>query len=263
MSMKKRILTLALALTLTLALSSRGCKHEWLDATCTIPTTCAKCGETAGNPLGHTWTNATCTEPQTCSVCGTTNGQPLEHQWLPATCTEPETCSLCGETQGDPPTGHTLQEDGSCSVCGEAIGVPLTMEDYAKYLTFSIVSQTKNPITYSNRYRPYARITISVEPNSNYTYHNVCVTFNFTAQNGNKWVPATRNRNLGESGFFTIDGIYTTDGSRTFFDLTADGLGDFADNWISSNEFFQYPNPAYSLKITDITGYVVPVETDS
>lgn len=260
--MKKQGMILVLAFLLCVGLEGCSCKHEWLDATCAKPALCAKCGEVAGAPLGHTWRDATCTEPMICAVCGETSGAPLEHQWQEATCTQPETCSLCGETQGDPPTGHALQDDGSCSVCGEKIGVPLTMDDYAKYLTFSMVSQTKNSITNSYNYRPYAKIIVSVEPNSNYTYHNVRVTFNFTAQNDKAWKSTTESRNLSESGFFRIDGIYTTDGSRTFFHQTADGLGDFANHWMSSNEFFQYANPSYSLKVTNITGYVVPVGTD-
>lgn len=49
---KKAIVALALCLVLA-ALSGCGCKHEWKEATCTEPSTCAKCGETKGEPLGH------------------------------------------------------------------------------------------------------------------------------------------------------------------------------------------------------------------
>lgn len=160
--MKRQILSISLVLTLALGLSGCSCKHQWKDATCTTPATCAKCGETAGSPLGHNWKDATCTQletcsvcgatngqpldhqwqeatctqPKTCSVCGATNGQPIDHQWLPATCTEPETCSVCGETQGEAPAGHVLDRNGVCTVCGEAVGTPLNMGNYTQYLNF-------------------------------------------------------------------------------------------------------------------------------
>ena len=73
---------IALLLVLVMAFSLSGCclKHEWKDATCTEPKTCAKCGKTEGEPLGHTWEDATCTEPKTCSTCGATEGEPNGHE---------------------------------------------------------------------------------------------------------------------------------------------------------------------------------------
>ena len=41
------------------------CKHEWQNATCGAPKTCAKCGATEGETLAHTWAEATCTAPKT------------------------------------------------------------------------------------------------------------------------------------------------------------------------------------------------------
>lgn len=40
------------------------CSHNWQEATCNKSKTCAKCGETLGEPLGHT------TEFGVCSRCG-------------------------------------------------------------------------------------------------------------------------------------------------------------------------------------------------
>ncbi len=99
--------------------------HEWTDATCTEPKTCAKCGKTGGEALGHEWTDATCTEPKTCAKCGKTEGEALGHEWTDATCTEPKTCARCGETEGEA-LGHTAGEasctdDSVCSVCGETV----------------------------------------------------------------------------------------------------------------------------------------------
>lgn len=55
------------------------CSHNWKTATCTMPKTCSKCGETSGNALGHTWKTASCTQPKTCSKCGKNEGNALGH----------------------------------------------------------------------------------------------------------------------------------------------------------------------------------------
>ena len=47
---------------------SKECDHEWLDATCFLPKTCNKCGNTIGEALGHS------TDRGTCSRCGTKLG---------------------------------------------------------------------------------------------------------------------------------------------------------------------------------------------
>ena len=60
-------------------------EHEWTDATCVAPKTCATCGETEGEALGHDWAAATCVAPKTCSVCGATGGEVLS---LPGSGTE-------------------------------------------------------------------------------------------------------------------------------------------------------------------------------
>lgn len=41
------------------------CSHSWVDATCTAPKTCSKCGATEGRAAGHSYTDGAC------SVCGT------------------------------------------------------------------------------------------------------------------------------------------------------------------------------------------------
>lgn len=53
--MKKKLITAFFAIILPLlVLTGCGCKHEWVDATCTAPKTCSKCQETEGEALGHT-----------------------------------------------------------------------------------------------------------------------------------------------------------------------------------------------------------------
>lgn len=53
------------------------CDHEWLDATCTSPKTCAKCGKTEGETTPHTLNEANYQCPATCTVCGAEVGEPL------------------------------------------------------------------------------------------------------------------------------------------------------------------------------------------
>lgn len=104
--MKKRfILILAFAIAVLLC----GCclSHEWVEASCTAPKTCSKCGETEGEPVEHQWQEATCTAPSTCARCGETQGNKLPHKfgkeelqnpnYVDATATFVKTCEQCGE----------------------------------------------------------------------------------------------------------------------------------------------------------------------
>ena len=124
--MKYKLLIL-LILCATL-LAGCGCDHQWQDATCTAPLTCALCGETEGESVGHSWTDATCETPKTCSTCGEAEGEPLAHSWTNATCEAPKTCSGCDKTEGEP-LAHTFgewaavdaeTEERTCSACGYA-----------------------------------------------------------------------------------------------------------------------------------------------
>ena len=56
------------------------CIHMWMDATCLVPTTCAKCGATNGSALGHRWVDATCSAPKTCSLCHMVEGSAVDHK---------------------------------------------------------------------------------------------------------------------------------------------------------------------------------------
>ena len=78
--MKKigKILTAILCAGTLLLLTACECRHEWVEATCTKPKTCTKCGETKGEAIGHKWEEATVDRPKTCSVCGLTEGEPKE-----------------------------------------------------------------------------------------------------------------------------------------------------------------------------------------
>ena len=128
---------IVLVLICLVGLSGCACEHQWQDATCTEPKTCAKCGEIEGNALGHKWQDATCTAPKTCIKCGEIEGNALGHKWQDATCTTPKTCTKCGETEGEA-IGHTAGEwekmnpdivggemIQKCIVCGDVISTKL------------------------------------------------------------------------------------------------------------------------------------------
>ncbi len=130
---RKRAIILLIAIGIILCLSGC-CSHEWTDATCTSPKTCAECGEIEGEALEHTWVEAICTMPKHCDVCGETTGDVVAHTWIEATCAMPKHCDVCGETTGKA-SGHiggnyittkepTLVDSGTkekfCDICGES-----------------------------------------------------------------------------------------------------------------------------------------------
>ena len=144
----KKLLIIALALAMLLALAGCACEHEWMDADCVTPKTCANCSEIEGAPLGHTWSAATCVDPKVCEDCGATEGEPKGHEWVEATCTEPNVCSVCGETDGEP-LGHawvdaTEFEPKTCSACGVTEGDPLPMVRYDLGTTYESMATTMN-----------------------------------------------------------------------------------------------------------------------
>lgn len=101
--MKRKMIMGMICITLLSGILTGCCiSHDWQEATCIAPKTCAKCGKTEGKALGHTWTQATCTEPKTCSVCGESEGEPLGHNMTEANYQQPSVCKVCGETVGEP-----------------------------------------------------------------------------------------------------------------------------------------------------------------
>ncbi len=194
--MKRFSLLLALMMLLSLLAACGQHEHEWIDATCTEPETCATCGETRGEPLGHRWKSGSCTEPETCLRCGETRGTSGSHDWLPATCDKPETCSVCGATQGEA-LGHdwlgaSCEAPDTCSRCGATQGEPLGHDAQpADYWTASVCSRcgqelapalTPDFVTYGlDRYfmevgKAYNYRTICYENNDYYTNARATVT---------------------------------------------------------------------------------------
>lgn len=127
--MKRKISLVAVIAVCMIVLSGCQCSHEWTDADCLTPKTCAKCGETEGEALGHSWAAATCAAPKTCTGCGLTEGDVLDHVWTEATCAAPKTCTGCGLTEGEALehtwVGANYQTPQTCSVCSQTEGDPL------------------------------------------------------------------------------------------------------------------------------------------
>ncbi len=122
----------AILIAVLLCCMTAGCclSHEWQEATCEEPKTCARCSENQGAALGHSWTEATCEEPKTCVRCSENQGAALGHSWTEATCTEEAVCGVCGVT-GESALGHDIQHlsfdqtsySGDCRRCN------LTLEE--------------------------------------------------------------------------------------------------------------------------------------
>jgi len=102
--------------------------HEWSDATCTKPQTCA-CGETQGEPTGHTWADATCTAPKTCSVCKATEGEPAGHtpsEWKSDARSHWKNCTVegCGVVVKGTKAVHVDEDkNGKCDVCNADVAI--------------------------------------------------------------------------------------------------------------------------------------------
>ena len=121
----KRSTMMLPVLMIVLALSGCGCQHEWTEADCVTPKTCALCQETEGEALGHSWQEASWETPKTSTACGATEGEALGHTWQEATCETPKTCTACGKAEGEAAhiwTDWTYDEEAamlrSCGSCG-------------------------------------------------------------------------------------------------------------------------------------------------
>lgn len=99
--MKKTILLLIVAFTFLL--SSCLCEHNWLPATCSMPTLCEKCGLTSGSPVSanHKWSKANCITQAVCEICNS-KGEYGEHVWISASYERAKYCSICKTDEGLP-----------------------------------------------------------------------------------------------------------------------------------------------------------------
>lgn len=133
----KQLIRIGLLLIFLISLlTGCGCKHDWDDATCTIPKTCRLCDLTEGSPLSHNWINATCTAPKTCRTCEITEGELLPHtpgewttfktEYVTAKSLMVQKCRDCGEILDENIILLEQMHDGTHFL--------LSAEDYAERL---------------------------------------------------------------------------------------------------------------------------------
>ncbi len=204
--MKMRTILLLCLLAAVLCLTGCGnCEHQWLDATCEAPKTCALCRSTEGTPLGHEWQEATCEIAKTCVTCGKTDGVANGHIWQDATCTEVKTCTVCAFTDGEP-KGHELdpanyQQAAQCRYCDYMEGEPLkpTYEQYPVEIIHPEIGTTYDYVTscYISGYTTVGKLTwenyrvFTSDQNhvgeDGYEWHAVTVKIVFSDRNAQKF----------------------------------------------------------------------------
>ena len=104
-------------------------QHEWQDATCESPKTCATCNETEGEALGHKGGLATCTEKAICATCNQPYGELKAHvaKADDNDCTTAVTCENCSYIFVPAAPSHTggnatCTAKAECTRCGTAYG---------------------------------------------------------------------------------------------------------------------------------------------
>ncbi len=191
-TLKRKIVLTLTAFAMCVMFSGCCLKHEWEDATCTTPQTCAKCGETQGEAAGHSWEEATCSAPKTCSVCGKTKGEALDHTWTEATCSAPKTCSVCKATEGEVAphdfSGASFQVAATCSVCGASDGEPL-QADFDKYGYVCYDAAASVNIPYKYQTRCYNDSSIATFGNVILTSYERTTSYgDYTTPEGYEWI---------------------------------------------------------------------------
>ena len=179
-------------------ISSSVCFHSWVDANCTSPKTCKKCGETEGKELGHKWSEITCAAPSVCEICKQTNSYTKPHtvsSWktvVKPTCAKEGTkegkCSACNQTVTEKisTTAHipgkwvvtkqaTATTKGEraqkCSSCGYVIkteefsltAAEIKKQYKSKCSKYSYNEISRNPDKYNGKYAVFTGEVIQVQ----------------------------------------------------------------------------------------------------
>ena len=107
----------------------------------------------------HSWVDATCTEPKTCTKCGATEGQPLEHVWVEVgSAPVLAYCIQCGETI-EMPQEHVLDDSTyMCIICGQ--NFLLTVEEAIE------IGMSYEKSKYGSQYY-YVALTLNAQVNPN------------------------------------------------------------------------------------------------
>ena len=126
------------------------CEHEWLEATCKEPKTCAKCKTTEGSVGDHKYREATCTEAEVCLNCGIWYGLPLGHDYASATCYSPKTCKVCGSQKGEAVHEYTLATCTDPEICVKCNAVG--SDALGHQLSTEVIAATCNSDGYEHMY---------------------------------------------------------------------------------------------------------------
>lgn len=129
-------------------------KDEVTDANCvtagSVTRTCTVCGDeqiiTIPATGVHEWIEATCTAPKTCAVCGATEGTALGHKWSDWTAysdVHMRECETCGISEVE---AHDFggAEYGTCSVCGYVKAQPVAPAGTDITITYDNITQVFN-----------------------------------------------------------------------------------------------------------------------
>ena len=147
----KKLITGILLIALCICFAGCGHSHEWVvesttPATCTqdgkTVYKCTGCNETKEEVIkgGHSWVDATCTTPKTCSKCGATEGEALGHT------TTSGKCERCGQmiTLG---LGSTFKFDGLIITIGDSYSFAEVKNQFSEHYNASVI---KLPVTVQN-----------------------------------------------------------------------------------------------------------------
>ncbi|MBQ9117317.1 MAG: DUF4886 domain-containing protein [Clostridia bacterium] len=158
--MRKALLIFFILIFSLLLISCGECEHQWSDATCAAPKTCALCGVTEGAASGHSFGEWSVTKEPTCAedgsksracICGETETEKIaashdltSHEEKPATCSAAgykayESCSRCDYTTFEeiPALPHdTVEHLGKFSTCTEVGHDPYVTCKNCSYTTY-------------------------------------------------------------------------------------------------------------------------------
>jgi len=226
--------------------------HDWIEATCTEPKTCSRCGVTDGEPLGHESSVVLCVDDGICTRCGE-QIKALGHDWIEANCTEPKTCVRCGTTEGEPlghsasepvienKTNATCEENGSydevvyCTVCHEELTRETKTEEPLGHTT------TSGKCSRCGR-EVYETVTGSGDDViSNINIGNSIYKVHFTNSGSSNfaiWVyDANEDRDLAVNTIGNYDGYYLLEGDGPYtFEIKSKGKWSFTIESIGTTD---------------------------
>lgn len=148
--MKKVGIIISIVLVLSLV-AGCGCSHDWvessrIDSTCTtdgkVVYTCSKCNETKEEVIKgeHNWVEATCTEPKHCTKCGEIEGEALGHTTVSGK------CDRCGQNV-TLSLGSSFDFDDLTITIGDSYTFTTVKNQFSEYNKSTVI---RVPVTVKN-----------------------------------------------------------------------------------------------------------------